>query len=78
MGPETTDAWLADIDRHSGSGHFMSGRAHGVDHCGDDHDDDDGDARTGCETVTFSTAPCDSCGSPLAGSRHAMTYVWQA
>lgn len=29
-----------------------------------------------CETVTFSGAPCDGCGSYLAGSRHALTLWW--
>lgn len=28
-----------------------------------------------CDVVTFSTAPCDGCGSALAGARNAFT-VW--
>lgn len=31
------------------------------------------DGQCECETVTYSTSPCDGCGSPLAGSRHAYT-----
>lgn len=28
-----------------------------------------------CETTTYSTTPCDACGSTLAGSRHAYTLT---
>ena len=27
-----------------------------------------------CETIDFSSRPCDACSTFLAGSRHAMTY----
>lgn len=33
-------------------------------------------AECDCETVAFSTMPCEGCGSRLAGERHAMT-VWE-
>jgi len=70
--------WVADIDRYSGRGRWFPGRLHGVDHCGEDHDGgEDDDAMGECETVTFGKGWCECCRSTLAGSRHAMTYVWQ-
>lgn len=41
------------------------------------HQDGDTDEHTEvCETRDFSSSPCDACGCPLAGSRHA--YTWWA
>jgi hypothetical protein len=38
---------------------------------------DDGD-ECECEHVTFSKTPCEGCGSPLAGSREALTIWWNS
>jgi hypothetical protein len=35
----------------------------------------DGDGDCDCETIPFSSAQCEGCGSYLAGERHAMT-LW--
>ena len=51
---------------------FSTGRYHGVDGCGHDHEDDH-DEMTGCETITFSRSSCDCCRSLLGGPRFAFT-----
>ncbi len=40
-----------------------------------DHESECIRGECGCETVDFWTAPCDGCGSRLAGSRHGVT-LW--
>lgn len=59
-------------DSVSGLPPFSSGRVHGVDGCGHDHEDDH-DGMTECETITFSMSSCDCCRSPLGGYRFAFT-----
>jgi len=59
-------------DSVSGLGSFSSGRYHGVDGCGHDHEDDH-DEMTECESITFSMSSCDCCRSPLGGYRFAFT-----
>ena len=49
-----------------------TGSTVGASHHNCGHDADDYDAVTECETEHFSTRRCDSCGSWLGGSRHAM------
>jgi hypothetical protein len=79
MADDELAVWLADIERYSGEGRWFPGRAHGVDHCGHGHDGgEDYDGISECETVTFGKGWCECCRSTLAGSRHAMTYVWRA
>lgn len=35
-----------------------------------------GDTDCNCETREFSRSTCDTCGTTLAGSRHAITYLY--
>lgn len=51
---------------------FSTGRYHGVDGCGHDHEDDH-DEMTECEMKHFSRSSCDCCRSLLGGYRFAFT-----
>lgn len=43
----------------------------------DEHEcDDPAEGDCDCETITYSTSPCEGCGSRLYGERHAFA-LWQ-
>jgi hypothetical protein len=65
MDDDQRKEWLATVQWSAGDGDWEVGHSH--DDC--DHGEFDDDARTECETVTFSKTPCDVCRSHLAGYR---------
>lgn len=71
MSEEETEAWLAKIENH---GHTTIGLMREEHEC--DYDQDWHSGHCTCETREFSWDPCDSCGSRLGGSRHAVT-LWE-
>ena len=78
---ETTD-YLYSVSATMAAGEVTLGRVFGEDGCAHTADawhSGDNTAEehaTECETRTFSMRRCDVCGSPLGGSRHAVTF-WQ-
>jgi hypothetical protein len=57
--------WLARFDARSAGRHVVPGGEH-----------DPGCPRTDCECDTrdWSSLPCDTCGEPAHGARHAVTF----
>lgn len=74
MSEAETLTWLADIELRN-AGHDIT-----LGMLTEDHNDTcprklgDRDAECDCETITFSTSPCDVCGSNLHGERHAVAF----
>lgn len=74
MSEDETATWLGEIDSRCAGSHVVLGGEH--DGCVN-VDDDGGWLGVGdceCETQSFSWSQCDTCGSRLGGSRHAVTY----
>lgn len=65
MDQEQCEQWIADIALRTHGHNWDCGRSHAD--C--DHDEFDDDARSECETITFSSRTCDVCGTNLAGHR---------
>lgn len=74
---KATAEWLAKIDR---SGETVTLGLMASEHSEDcpnvDHATGTwlGDTDCSCETQEFSRSSCDTCRSPLGGSRHAITF----
>jgi len=70
MSEDETAAWLNSLDDTEVTPGL---RADEHDEACPNHGDWSGE-ECYCETVDFSWSPCDSCGSDLAGTRHAVTF----
>jgi hypothetical protein len=73
MSETETAEYLARVAQHTGERDVTLGRMLGEDGC----ECEDWDCDThheGCEQNTFSSSPCDVCGSHLGGSRDAVTF----
>lgn len=74
LSPDETAEWLAKIDRRTEGFEVVLGGEH-VEDCPNIEDGQwQGTTDCDCEQVTFSSSPCDVCGSQLAGCRHAVAY----
>jgi hypothetical protein len=78
MDEDQAAAWLADIDRITEGFSVVLGGEHDED-CPNMVDGEwSGHTDCYCEREEFSMRQCDVCGSPLGGSRHAVTFFNKA